>query len=105
MQPKKLVRLLDLGHPFYYSEFKQRDTDKLQQVGSLCRITGFLNAVSRVKTLQSLEDIQVSNNLLYLDNQFLLLQNASLSQKTSFVNNAHCFNLTELGKWQLVLES
>ena len=97
-QPKKLTRILDFGYPYYYVELKQKSSDKLQQIGSLCRITGFLNAVARVKTLQSFEEV-CPNNILYLDNQYLLLKNASLTQKSSFTNGMHAFNLTELGKW------
>lgn len=30
IKPRKLTKLLDVGYPFYYTEFKQRDSDKLQ---------------------------------------------------------------------------
>lgn len=104
IQPRKLVKIIDFGYPFYYAEFKQRSTDKLQQIGSLCRITGYLNAVARVKVMQSLEDVSIQS-VVYLDNQFLAVKNAALTPKTSFNNGIQAFNLTELGKWQLLLET
>jgi len=29
IKPRKLTKILDVGYPFYYTEFKQRDNDKL----------------------------------------------------------------------------
>lgn len=93
-----------MGFPYYYTEFKQRPSDKLTQIGSLCRISGYLNAVARVKLMQSIAEVPI-NSVTYLDNQFLALKNSALTPKISFTNNAHAFNLTELGKWQLLLET
>jgi len=60
--------------------------------------------VARVKAIQSLEEVSQAN-VLYLDNQFLLVKNAALTSKTSFTNGQQAFNQTELGKWQLLLET
>jgi hypothetical protein len=54
--------------------------------------------------MQSLEDISIQS-VVYMDNQFLVVKNAALTPKTSFNNGLQAFNLTELGKWQLLLET
>ena len=44
--------MLDIGGPYhYYAEFRPREHDQLMSIGSLCRITGFLNAAARVRIL------------------------------------------------------
>ena len=61
--------MLDLGgQANYYAEFKPREHDQLVQIGSLCRITGFLNAAARVKLLQTISDLNLKTEVLYLDN-------------------------------------
>ena len=49
--PQKIAQILDFGAPNYYAEFTPRASAMLNNHGSLCRITGFLCAASRVKTL------------------------------------------------------
>ena len=66
-EPKQIGQILDFGAPNYYAEFMSRDSDQLRSHASLCRITGFLNAASRVKTIQTISDINFNQNLIYVD--------------------------------------
>ena len=53
-------------------------------IGSLSRITGYFNAVHRVKLMQSLKGIDWFNNVQYLDANFLVLKNGWLDNTVSF---------------------
>ena len=101
--PKKIAQILDFGAPNYYAEFVPRASAMLNSHGSLCRITGFLCAASRVKTIQSISEINFKQNLLYLDNNCLLLKNLCLKQ---YITNMHQdMPIEKLGKWRLITET
>ena len=54
-----MVKIFEVQHPFYYTEFEPKISDVVTQVGSLARITGFLNAAHRVALANSLSSIDV----------------------------------------------
>lgn len=56
---KKVAKIFEVQHPFYYTEFEPKISDVVTQVGSLARITGFLNAAHRVALANSLSSIDV----------------------------------------------
>lgn len=68
-------------------------------IGSLSRITGFLNSVHRVKLMQSLKSIDWFKSIRYLDGNYLVLKNSWLDSSVSFNLASNKYNLSELGKW------
>ena len=54
-----MAKIFEVQHPFYYTEFEPKILDVVTQVGSLARITGFLNAAHRVALANSLSSIDV----------------------------------------------
>ncbi len=48
---RKIVKIFEISYPYYYCELETKRQDKTTQVGSLSRITGFLNAAHRVKIM------------------------------------------------------
>ena len=102
--PKRIEQLLDFGAPNYYAEFVPHDTDQLRSHGSLCRISGFLHAASRVKTMQTISKIANFNqHVLYLDSQSLILKNQCLKDCITYLHMGQ--SVEQLGKWVLVAET
>ena len=97
--------MYEIANPYYYIEYYPNESDQLQQVGSLLRITSFVNACHRVKiiqTLASIGDIK-QDSLLYLDSSsYMLLKNQWLQ---SGVASASANPKDLLGKWKLLCET
>ena len=105
-EPSELDSLLAFSHEnHYYAEFSPQEIDQVNSVGSLCRITGFLNAAARVKILKTISHLRIVDNVVYLDNQNLLLKNAKLSHEDTFSMQKTDKNTSDLGKWQLIAET
>jgi hypothetical protein len=50
----------------------------MHQIGSLSRITSFVNAYKRVRIIESLEGIDQNYNLMYIDQNYLITRNRAL---------------------------
>jgi hypothetical protein len=74
---RDLCNFFEIEAPFYYSESQPLPSDQIHQVGALCRVASFLNAVHRVKTLTTFCTFDAANNqnILLLDSKYLLLKN------------------------------
>jgi len=54
----QFTKCFEMSYPYYYVEYMPKKKVKmgnLQQVGSLSRITAFINACQRVKIMESLK--------------------------------------------------
>ena len=60
-------KFFEIQYPYFYAEFMPKKSEKkghMQQIGSLCRISSFVNACQRVHIMQSLSGI---DKIVYLD--------------------------------------
>lgn len=89
-----IVKFHELSYPYFYLEYNPPGSTELCQIGSLTRINSFINACHRVKTLQSLSDVQFAN-IVYLDSQYALIKNQKIA-------SIECqMNIRDIGKWKL----
>jgi hypothetical protein len=48
---RRVVKIYEISHPYYYCELETKAADRVSQIGSLSRLTGFLNAAHRVRLM------------------------------------------------------
>eukprot|EP00347_Sterkiella_histriomuscorum_P001027 403373619 len=101
----QITKFYEISHPYYFIEYFPDGSDPLQQVGSLYRLTAYINACNRVFLSQQMCKIS-PKNILYMDQQHLLLKNQWLNQQqqnqnTSLVDQ----QLQSFGKYKLIVQT
>ena len=76
-------KMFEIQYPFNYIEYlptSKLKTRHMQQIGSLSRISAYINACQRVRYAQTLSRIDTNRSVTYLDGRTLILKNQQIAR-------------------------